>query len=278
MTIKVAVTHDVDRVRKTFHYLTKAIRAIPKGDFRMILYQVKSLFIKKNTYWNFDDLMEIENSFNIKSTFFFLNETIKLNPFSLESWYLSQGRYSTDEKEVAAIIKKLDADNFEIGVHGSYNSYNNIELLHKEKEKLEKTLNKKIIGIRQHYLNLDENTWAIQKKLGFKYDTSWGYRDIIGYKGDKYQPFKPFNDEFTVFPMTIMDTPFVFAPNKWELLDQIIDLSEKNNAVIVLNWHLDSINENEFPNFRADFIKIIEILKERNATFYKLSDLLSLYK
>jgi peptidoglycan/xylan/chitin deacetylase (PgdA/CDA1 family) len=271
--LKVAVTHDVDRVRKTYHYLTKSLKAISNGDFKIISYQIKSLFSSKNSYWNFEDIIELENSFRIKSTFFFLNESIGFNLFSIDNWHRSLGRYSTAEKKVAEIIKELYDKNFEIGVHGSFNSGYRLDLLQREKMMLEKIVGEKIIGIRQHYLNLNDKTWALQKKAGFLYDSSWGYTRKIGYKDDKVNPFAPFNDEFTVFPMTIMDTPFVNAENKWELLDQIIKKAEKNNAPIVLNWHTDSFNEKEFPNFRSDFIKIIETLKKRNAGFFKLSDL-----
>lgn len=276
--LKVAVTHDVDRVRKTFHYFTKSIKAIIEGDFKMVLYQIKSFFSKKNSYWNFEEIIEVENRFNIKSTFFFLNESIRVDLFSIKSWYLSLGRYSIEEEDVAEIIKKLDKDNFEIAVHGSFNSYNRLDLLIKEKTNLEKIINKKIVGIRQHYLNLSNDTWALQKKARFLYDSSWGYSKRIGFKDDKIEPFAPFNDEFIVFPMTIMDTPFVNSPNKWELLTQIINIAEKSDAVIVLNWHLDSFNDEEFPNFRSDFIKVIETLKERDALFIKLGDLLPFIK
>ena len=90
-----------------------------------------------------------------------------------------------------------------------------------------------IIGIRQHYLNLEKSTWKIQKEAGFNYDTSLGYRNDIGYKDEKFLPFHPFGDDFTVFPLVVMDSCFMNSAKRKEKLSYLLDITEINNSMIL---------------------------------------------
>jgi len=269
--LKVALTHDVDRVRKTYQYLTHSLKCIKNSDYNKLIYQLISI-IKKNPYWNFDKIIKIEKEHNVKSTFFFLNESIRFTIFNKSNWKLSLGRYDIFDRNIVKIIQYLDQSGWEIGVHGSYNSYKDKELLLKEKKTLEDIVGHEIIGVRQHYLNLNENTWKIQKEVGFKYDSSFGYRKNIGFKDNKYNYFFPFNDELVVFPLVIMDNCFIKKQNKWNEFIKIVDIVEKEGSLLVVNWHQRVFNKNEFPGYSKYYLKIINELKKRKAQFYRLSD------
>jgi peptidoglycan/xylan/chitin deacetylase (PgdA/CDA1 family) len=268
--LKVALTHDVDRVKKTYQYFTHLAKYLLKRDYKSFSYQYKSFFNKKEPYWNFEEIISVEEKLGVKSTFFFLNESMSLKYFDLSSYSLALGRYNIEDSKVAAIIRRLDNLGYEIGLHGSFYSFNNLELLSKEKETLESILGKNVSGIRQHHLNFDAQTWKIQKQLGLKYDSSWGYNYDIGFKDNQVAPFNPFNDNFLVFPMVLMDTPFSNDKNKWLRLESIITTAKEKNGVVVLNWHTDSFNDKEFPSFKSDFINIIKRLMDKGAEFNTL--------
>lgn len=270
MKLKVAITHDIDRMFKSYHYLTKIITFLLERDYEMVYKQFLTLFFKRNSYDNFEEIIRIEKENNIKATYFFLNESIPFRLFSIRNWYLSLGRYNIENKRTVEVIKLLKSEGHEIGVHGSYLSYKNEILLSKEKKALEKICEESIIGIRQHYLNLDENTWEIQKNCGFLYDSSYGFTNDIGYKNKIFGPFFPIGSNFTVFPLPIMDYCFSDHKDKWNKLDEIIQDTIKNDAILVLNWHTDSFNEHDFKYHKKDFIKIIRILQENNAEFNTL--------
>lgn len=262
----VFLSHDVDRIRKRlFHviyYFYKEKR----------IYHLYSKFMKKEPYWNFDIIMELENKYRVKSTFFFLNESMKFNLFKPKDWKLVFGRYKIDDPKVVSKIRELSDGGWEAGVHGSYNSYQNVELLKKEKSKLEAIVGKKVYGIRQHYLNLEiPETWKKQREAGFVYDASFGLKNEVGFKDNLYYPFFPFEDSFSVFPLVIMDTYLMKnsldVNDAWEKCIQKIDLVEKKNGILSVSWHQRVFNEKEFPGYTHMYEKIIKECKKRNAWF-----------
>jgi len=260
----ICLTHDVDRIYKSYQCITHFIKALKKGDLKNAFYHILSIF-HKNPYWNFNEIIRIENKYNVKSTFFFLNESIKFNPFILKSWKLSLGRYSFNDPKVREIIQWLDKNGWEIGLHGSYNSYNNLRLLKTEKEQLEKIVGHKVIGIRQHYLNLNKNTWKLQAETGLKYDTSYGFTKSVGFKNNK---------KFIVIPLASMDSCLMNKKNIKKEYINIINLVQKNNGVLVLNWHQRIFNEREFPNYSKIYENIIEECKKRGAYFCTCKELI----
>jgi peptidoglycan/xylan/chitin deacetylase (PgdA/CDA1 family) len=269
--IKVALTHDVDRTRKTYQYFTHPLKKLIKLDLNGLLSQIKS-YSSTNNYWGFNEIIKIETKYKIKSTFFFLNETLPFNLFKLSNWKLSLGRYDITHPEILKIIKYLDNNGWEIGLHGSFYSYNNKRLLEKEKEVLENIVGHKIIGIRQHFLNLSKNTWDYQNELGFKYDTSWGYSKQIGYKENNIKYFKPLNNEFLVFPLVIMDIAFVNSKNKWDKFNRLMDITDENDSLLVINWHTNHFNENEFPGFLSTYESVIQKCNNKKAEFKTLGE------
>lgn len=267
----VCLTHDVDRVKKTYQCLTHFFK-------EKRLYHLVSLFTRPNPYWTFEGIMKLEDDYNVRSTFFFLNETMKFKIHHPEMYKLSLGRYDIESPKIADVIRKLDAHGWEIGVHGSYNSYQNQELLKSEKRTLERIIGKEIIGIRQHYLNLEiPTTWQLQRTAGFKYDASFGYREQVGFRSNKMIPFRPFNDNFYVIPLTIMDGA-LFARYKdrseaWSKCKEIIQFASKTNAVITVLWHTDRFNTKEWPGQMEIYDNIIRLSLEKGAWITPCRDL-----
>lgn len=273
------LTHDVDRVYKTYQYVPSLLKHLRRGNLSGVDGQIKSMLFKhgkNNPYWTFDKIANLENELGVKSTFYFLNETGKLNPFSLKSWILFGGRYKIDSPDIVDIVRKLYNDGFEIGVHGSYYSYNDgdhlRELLRKEKAKLEEILGDRVHGIRQHYLNFDpENTFRIQESVGLEYDTTLGFRKGIGFRRGTCFPYHPFdfssNRESSILeiPLIIMEGAI---PGDRAIFDQcieIMDIAERSNGVLTLLWHQNQFSEADFPNMTEIYKKLVTEAINRNA-------------
>lgn len=269
--IRVALTHDVDRVNKHYQYFTHSLKYLLKLDVNKFIYHIGSIF-RSNPYWNFEKIIRIEEEYGVKSTFFFMHETIKFEPFNMGNWKLSLGRYKLTDERLIITIQWLDEGGWEIGLHGSYLSFKNFDLLRSEKEILEKIIKHPVLGIRQHYLNLGDKTWEYQKKLGFKYDSSFGYHNDVGYKDDICNPFYPLGEDFIVFPQVIMDSCILSKEKKWLEFLKICDITDKNDAILVINWHQRNFNENEFPGHSKFYEDMIIELKRQSAVFKTLSE------
>ena len=271
--IHVCLTHDIDRVDKTYQYVTRPLRALKNGKILLFFHYIWSALTIRHPYWGFDRMMEIESKYRVRSTCFFLNESLKFNLTKPKTWKLALGRYDIHDKRIVKIIKELEDGGWEIGVHGSYNSYINYDLLKHEKDVLESIVGHEVVGIRQHYLNFVEKTFEIQAKAGFKYDSTWGLTRGIGFKENKIIPFFPIaGSDYCEIPMTIMDAPFAKTPNKWEAFGRIVNEIDRNNAYLVINYHNNNFSDSDCLGYDKDYIQMIEILISHGATFMTMNE------
>lgn len=271
--LKVCLTHDIDRVYKTYQYITKPLRALFDGNVKLAFDTFFSFLHEKNPYWGFNHIIDIENKYNIKSTFFFLDESIKFNMFKPKEWKLSLGRYNIKSKKIARMITFLDEKGWEIALHGSYNSYNDNSLLVKEKRKLENIVKHPIVGVRQHYLNLGESTWTYQNDAGFMYGSTWGFTKKFGFRDSHVKPFYPIpNSNFCEIPYIIMDSPFLDNPDKWTLFEEICNECEDKDGYLVIGFHNSVFNDTDTKEAKSVYIEMIERVNKRNCQFMLLKD------
>jgi peptidoglycan/xylan/chitin deacetylase (PgdA/CDA1 family) len=272
----VCLSHDVDRIKKSFQFFTHFFKCIKNGDLESATYQLKSLF-KKSHYWNFQKIMDIEKKLGLRSSFFFLNETYPFNPFKIASWRLSLGYYNLLDPHLGKVIRDLDDQGWEVGLHGSYLSYKDLELLRKEKGDLEGIIGHAVMGVRQHYLNLDRHTWKKQATAGFFYDASFGFTDNIGFKEDRYYPFSPIpNRAFKVVPLALMDSCVMKNTNAFVEAVKVINLAAEKRACLVLNWHQRVFNEKEFPGYLSMYLRLIGECRKRNARFLTIGEYINI--
>jgi peptidoglycan/xylan/chitin deacetylase (PgdA/CDA1 family) len=270
----VCLTHDVDRIKKTYQYITKS----KNGNIR----QIRQLFTSGNPYWGFPIIMNLEDKFDVRSTFFFLQESKKINLLRPKDWALSIGKYRFDNKKVYEIIQILDRNGWEIGLHGSYESCKHEDLLREEKKELQQVLGAEVTGIRQHYLQLEvPQTWKIQHEVGFLYDASFGFRDRIGFREERYLPFHPFDNSFLEIPLALMDGAlFSNYGNEdavWGECLNLIKTTEKQGGLLTVLWHQRVFNEDEFPGWGNIYTKILKECRERGAYFGTCKDIHDLW-
>lgn len=270
--LKVALSHDVDRVRKTHQYITRSLRFLRHGQLNSLGREVSSFSKRNEVYWNFPDIMKTEDTLGVRSTFFFLLESYPFRPTHPSTWKLALGRYDIRSDKIINVIKELDKEGWEIGLHGSYSSYSDAALLKHEKKQLEQVVGHPVKGIRQHYLNLNSNTWRYQEDAGFHYDSSLGFTDRIGYKSGMVAPFKPHNSSFIEFPLAIMDSCFLEDPDSDDNLKKIIDLTIANDGVLVLNWHSNSWHPDEYTDYKEKYVGLIKLFKAQGAIFKTLGE------
>lgn len=254
------LTHDVDRPYKTFHSVVYALRDRDPDHLR-------SLLPTTNTFWTFEEIMALEAELGVRSAFYFLNEQrlFRDRPprewLTKDGWRLFGGRYDLDDQRIIDLIAELDAGGWEVGLHGSYESPTDRQRLAAEKRAIERALGNPIRGGRQHYLNLSiPETWKHHRSIGLSHDCSLGSSAEYGFSHG-YDPKRPFDDEFVVFPLTIME---LALPNvegdlegAWRECRRILQEAAENKAVMTVLWHPRFFSEFDFPNYTELYRRLI---------------------
>jgi hypothetical protein len=277
------LSHDVDRTAKRaqfIYYIYKAIRSRRSDLLKRELQALNKLLSGIEPYWNFERISALERSLNVRSTYFFLDETGKVKLNNFKSYVLFTGRYRLESLAIRSVIKKLDQEGWEIGVHGSYNSYLDEDLLRNEKSKLESILGHPVEGTRQHYLNLKvPETWEIHSKLGFLYDSTLGFTDKVGFKENRKHPFFPINNStgksipVLQIPLAVMDEPLMREANPWQRFLEIADEVERDRGVLIINFHPHLLNPWEGINYLDMYERIIRECQKRGARVSTLRDI-----
>ncbi|WP_313696324.1 polysaccharide deacetylase family protein [Halorarum halobium] len=267
-SFSLCLTHDVDRPYKTYQSLYYAVTERDP-------YHLRTLLPDVNPYWQFEEVMALEEELGVRSAFYFLNEQDLLRDrpprewLSPKSWQLYAGRYSLEDPDIVDVIRKLDDRGWEVGLHGSYESYTDRDRLGREKAALERVLGHEVRGGRQHYLNLEvPETWERQADVGLAYDASLGSSTTYGFENG-YGVRRPFDDEFVVFPLTIMENALPDPEHElaaaWAGCERVLEEAAENGAVMTVLWHPNKFNDREYPNQRLLYRRLIEYARELGA-------------
>jgi peptidoglycan/xylan/chitin deacetylase (PgdA/CDA1 family) len=138
-----------------------------------------------NPYYNLPEYINIEDKYNVKSTFFFRTT-------------YENGNFEDYEDDITTLI----SGGWEVGLHSDPSSVDDIMKIYREKRKLEMLTKTSIKGNRVHYLNFNDKLPMKLQKLGFEYDSSLSIsKDKIGKQAIRHRIY----DEVIEFPITLMD-------------------------------------------------------------------------
>jgi peptidoglycan/xylan/chitin deacetylase (PgdA/CDA1 family) len=263
----VCLTHDVDEIYPPLsHTLLSSLYCMKNLNFKKLKNQLfwKIKGKEYSPYWNFKEIMDLEENYGAKSSFYFLAIDKDIRRF----------RYNIEdlENELGSIVNK----GWEVGLHGGYYAYDDLGEMKKEKKRLENVLGKKIVGYRNHYLRFKvPDTWELLADSGFKYDTTFGYADAVGFRNGMCHPFKPFNlnsdKEIDILevPLVIMDGALFGSVNPfeeaWETTKRLVDTVEKYNGVLTLLWHSNNFDCAFRDNWVKFYEKVLKYCHDKNA-------------
>lgn len=255
-TFAVCLTHDIDMVYYSkFNWPYQTARSLWRRQiskaWAILLHRVSR---KINPLWNFEQIMNLEAKYGAKSSFYFLA--------------LEKGEQDFNFKidELAEELKNIIDNGWEVGLHGGHESYENPDVIRREKERLENVIGKDVKGFRNHYLRFKvPTTWELLKETGFKYDATFGYADCVGFRNGMCHPFKPFDLNTNQFidileiPLNIMDSTLdnymrLDWEEAWKITQWLIDAVEKRKGVITILWH-NTYMVDEMLEFYEDILK-----------------------
>jgi len=234
----VCLTHDIDMVYQSpLSKVQATLSSLENGEFTNALTSTKRIRSKKLPFCNFQEIMALEEEYGARSSFYFL----ALAPGDQD--------YSYDVRDLEGEIGAIADAGWEVGLHGGHRAYCDPQALGAEKRRLEAILSRPVVGYRNHFLRFRvPETWEHLSRAGFRYDTTFGYVDCVGFRNGMCHPFKPYDlqagreIDILEIPLTIMDGTLdrymrLDAGKAWELTRRLIDATERCHGVITILWH-----------------------------------------
>jgi len=246
------LTHDVDRVRKqAYHYLGYGLTG-GGGGRKAQLRSLARRLLGEEPYWNFPRLMRLEDQLGVRSTFLFLDETARgLSPAFL-------GRYRVRQPAVADAIRTLHRAGWEVGLHGSWASFSDLELLRREKATLEDVLGETVRSTRQHFLHLCPDTWRFQAEVGLEVDSTVGSALRVWDPDDGTLPYWHDANRLLELPVTVMDTVGLHDPEIRRRAEAVFDHIASVGGVVTLDWHHRTFAPGEYPQAVELYLSLVQ--------------------
>ena len=254
----VCLTHDIDNIYPSWKYrYFTSLKFATKFQWQKSLDRGSK---KENPYWNFRRIISLEKKYDAKSSFYIM---------------LDKSNY--DAVELKDELINIIDNSHEVGLHGGHQTYNDFNLMIREKVKLEEIVGKKIIGYRNHYLKFKiPDTWTLLYKAGFKYDTTLGYADSVGFRNGMCHPFKPFDlnsgkqSDILEIPLTIMDSTLLQymhlnVEESWQICKKLIDTVRDLGGVVTILWHNSFFDEIYRRGWEKLYEKILKYCYGKNA-------------
>ena len=245
------LTHDVDDILlfRTYKDLIRRVggdlirRKDPLLAIKTIWDYIQVRLGKKNDpYDTFDWLMDMSESIGVKSYFFFMARG--------KTDY--DNRYDSNSPFIKNLVKKIKNRGHYLGIHPTYDAYDDFKQLRKEKEELEKNLDTKITFGREHYLRFEvPTTWQIWEDNGMEWDSTCGYANKEGFRcgtGDEFSVFNILTREklrLKEKPLILMEDTFISYSDLNQInksIKNLKDSAKKYNSNFVFLWHNSNLD------------------------------------
>lgn len=198
-------------------------------------------------YNTFDWLMDVSEANNLKSAFYFI----------CGGDHRNDADYRPEHPVIRNLMRRIHERGHEIGLHPSYVTFHQPELINQEADRLknicaEERIEQAQWGGRMHYLRWEQpvtmRAWA---NAGMTYDSTLGYADRPGFRCGtchEYPAFDPVAQEqlnLRIRPLVVMDSSVIdnaylalgVTEAAEEKMTQLKKQCQKVDGNFVLLWH-----------------------------------------
>lgn len=174
----------------------------------------------------------------------------------------------------------------EVGLHGSYLAAEELGRLAAEKDVLE-GLAGEVAGHRYHYLRVDPHrNLAPLAELGFRYDTTLGFPDALGFRAGIAHPFRPWDFEreepagLVEVPLAAMDA--TLAEERYEGLSPaaaeprllaLLDWAAEHGGGFSLLWHPERFDAPSARGWDRLYFDVLDAVRERGGVCMSAGEL-----
>jgi peptidoglycan/xylan/chitin deacetylase (PgdA/CDA1 family) len=208
--------------------------------------KVKSGNINSDPYNNFDNIMDISEKHNLKSSFYFASNNNSIDPAKNKF-------YDIRHPLIRMLLRKINNRGHEVGLHGSYNSFNDAQQIEKEFICLKKVSEEEGIvqdfwGARQHFLRYEiPTTFQILNDAKLNIDATLSYPDLPGFRCGTCHEYSAYNIitnktlSIKIRPLIVMDSTVFGDP---EYMGLTIDDDEAYETIIKFKQNCRLVNGN----------------------------------
>jgi peptidoglycan/xylan/chitin deacetylase (PgdA/CDA1 family) len=257
------LTHDIDSITTPLlGNFWQGVRGAMRGDVRSAARHWQAMVARRrDPLRNLDEIMELEESFGARSTFFLLALTSE------------DADYAYPVDELVGDCRNALERGFEIGLHGGHDAHHDPETLSREKIRLERAIGRSVSGYRNHYLRFSvPETWSLLADAGFVYDSTLGYADCVGFRNGCCHPFRPF-DRRTGAEVDLMELPLVIMDRTLEHMDlepetsrtlvrYLVDQVAACRGVMTVLWHNQQLSK---ESEKAAYMDLLSYARDRGA-------------
>ena len=265
------LTHDVDSIAH-FRYLRGTIGGFIRGLLHKgstIKVVLKSLFsLEKDPAYTFPWIYERDKQVQGAIPIYFIKAAKHVKGFDYPG-------YKLKGKDFTAFVKHTlnNCPNAQFGLHASYQSGYEPNLILEERNRLQKVFPKQVItSARHHYLHaLQPEDMMYLIKAGITDDYTMGYADIAGFRLGTCRAVRFINPHtkaltpLILHPLTMMDG--TLSESKYMGLDeiqaleyakQLMNETKKHNGDLCLLWHNTRFTNNNYH--KALYQSVIQYL------------------
>jgi peptidoglycan/xylan/chitin deacetylase (PgdA/CDA1 family) len=285
----VALTHDVDvpwrwtpigmrgaAARLKGHALAGRVGPAlheARGLARVPLHRIRG----SDPNWRFTEIVAEERDHGSRSTFFVMaGHGHRADGAAPESY----------ERLRPKLVETLAGVGAEIGLHGSYVAAEDLERLARERALLAQ-LDGPLVGHRYHYLRVDPHRNLVPLEgLGFRYDTSLGFPDALGFRAGIAHPFRVWDSgrdqpsELIEVPLAVMDA--TLAEERYEGLSAaaakprvlaLLDWAAEHGGGFSILWHPERFDTPSARGWDRLYFEVMDAVRERGGVCMSAGEL-----
>ena len=218
------------------------------------------LHLKRDPYDTFDYQESIFTKYKLHPVYFFLAG--KRGPYDKN--------ISPDNSKFKKLVKRISSF-ANIGIHPSYQSESDPEIVAQEIEKVERNITEKITCSRQHFLKLNlPETYRCLAKLGVTDDYSMAYAGTTGFRAGMCTPFFFYDLQAeSILPVKIHSSALMDGTlNEYlkltpddaiSVIREYMNKIRNSNGEFIPIWHNHTISEyGHWKGWRAVFEAMIK--------------------
>lgn len=262
-------TIDVDNVyahqaKPFYRQIGGALKDIARFDFVGLGERYNSIFGEhKDPFDAYDLQVDTSEKYNVPLIYFFL--------------YRNNTKYDRtidpNHPKFLKLLRFLKSRNISFGLHPSYYSSDNYNLLEEEQKLLSKNSGTQVNSSRQHFLRFTIKTTPKQLiKAGIEFDFTMGWADKTGYRAATTLPFYYYDFEaeselpLIAVPFAAMDGAYYHHQNSsasqaYDQLMNIAVMARSVNGLFITVIHDRSFSDKVAPGWKDLYLKLHENIK-----------------